>query len=85
MKATGIVRRIDELGRIVIPMEIRNNMNIKEKDEFQIYIEDNKIILYLKVGFYSSASSDAIRYCMGDIPICIFTNLPKKDGLVNSK
>lgn len=45
MKFTGISRKIDELGRIVIPMEIRNNMNIKEKDDFQIYIENDKIIL----------------------------------------
>lgn len=41
----SISRKIDELGRIVIPMEIRNNMNIKEKDDFFIYTEDTKIIL----------------------------------------
>lgn len=45
MKLSGMSRKIDELGRIVIPMEIRNNMNIKEKDDFNIYIEDDKIIL----------------------------------------
>ena len=45
MKSKGISRKIDELGRIVIPMEIRNNMNIKEKDDFYIYIEENRIVL----------------------------------------
>lgn len=45
MKWAGISRKIDELGRIVIPMEIRNNMNIKEKDDFFIYTDDDKIIL----------------------------------------
>lgn len=46
MKATGIVRRIDELGRVVIPKEIRKNLRIKENENLEIYIEDNeKIIL----------------------------------------
>lgn len=40
MKATGIVRRIDDLGRVVIPKEIRRNMNIREGDPLEIFIED---------------------------------------------
>src|SRR5690554_2638373 len=39
MKATGIVRRIDDLGRIVIPREIRRSMNIREGDPLEIYID----------------------------------------------
>ena len=45
MKATGIVRKIDELGRIVLPIETRNVMNIKAKDALEIYVDDDKIIL----------------------------------------
>lgn len=45
MKSTGISRKIDDLGRIVIPKEIRNNLNINVDDEVEIYIEDKKIIL----------------------------------------
>ena len=45
MKNTGIVRRIDELGRIVIPMELRNKLEIKEKDELEIYVEGSGIVL----------------------------------------
>lgn len=45
MKNTGIIRRADELGRIVIPMEIRNRFNIKEKDPMEIYVDSNSIIL----------------------------------------
>ena len=45
MKSTGIVRRIDELGRIVIPKEIRNILNIENSDELEIFVEDNRIIL----------------------------------------
>jgi len=45
MKSTGIVRKVDELGRIVLPSELRNTLNIKEKDPLEIFIEDSKIIL----------------------------------------
>ena len=45
MKATGIVRRIDELGRVVIPIEIRNKLNIEEKSPMEIYVEGSSIIL----------------------------------------
>lgn len=45
MKSTGIVRNIDELGRIVIPKEMRNKMNFKNADPIEIYVEDDKIIL----------------------------------------
>ena len=45
MKYTGITRPIDELGRIVIPKEIRNSLNINSKDLVEIYIEGDMIIL----------------------------------------
>ena len=45
MKATGIVRRIDDLGRIVIPKEIRRNMRLREGDAMEIFLEDNRICL----------------------------------------
>ena len=45
MKSTGIVRRVDELGRVVIPIEIRNKFDIKEKDPIEIYVDGSSIIL----------------------------------------
>lgn len=45
MKSTGIVRKVDELGRVVIPMELRRTLAIKEKDPLEIYVEDEMIIL----------------------------------------
>ena len=45
MKTTGIVRKIDELGRMVIPKELRNTMDINVKDPMEIYVEGEKIIL----------------------------------------
>lgn len=45
MKSTGVVRRVDELGRIVIPIELRNKLGIAEKDPLEIYVEGSNIIL----------------------------------------
>ena len=45
MKATGITRKIDELGRIVIPIEIRNTLNIESRDSLEIFTDGDKIIL----------------------------------------
>jgi len=45
MKSTGITRKVDELGRIVIPKELRKNLNINIKDSLEIYTKGNQIIL----------------------------------------
>lgn len=48
MKATGIVRRIDELGRVVIPKEIRTNLRIHEGENIEIYVDTNENIILKK-------------------------------------
>ena len=45
MKSTGIVRKVDELGRIVLPIELRRTLDIAERDELEIYLDDDKVIL----------------------------------------
>lgn len=45
MKSTGIVRRVDELGRVVLPIELRNKFGITEKDPMEIFVEGNSIVL----------------------------------------
>ena len=45
MKSTGIIRRVDELGRVVLPIELRNKFGITEKDPMEIYVDGNSIIL----------------------------------------
>jgi transcriptional pleiotropic regulator of transition state genes len=45
MKSTGIVRRVDELGRIVLPIEMRRTLDIGEKDALEIYVEGSAVIL----------------------------------------
>ena len=45
MKSTGIVRKVDELGRIVIPMELRKSLDIKERDPLEIFTDNGSIVL----------------------------------------
>ena len=45
MKSTGIIRRVDELGRVVLPIELRNKFGITEKDPMEIYVDGSSIIL----------------------------------------
>jgi len=45
MKSTGIVRKVDELGRVVLPIELRRTLDIAEKDSLEIFVEGNHIIL----------------------------------------
>ena len=65
MKATGIIRRIDDLGRVVIPKEIRKNLRIKEGDNLEIYVVNEDIILKKysmmnKINDLASELTDAI-------------------------
>lgn len=45
MKSTGIVRNVDELGRIVLPIELRRTMNISVKDPVEIFVDSDRIVL----------------------------------------
>ncbi len=46
MKSTGIVRKVDELGRIVLPIELRRTLDIAEKDALEIFVDGDNIILH---------------------------------------
>ena len=64
MKDTGIIRKIDELGRIVIPMEIRENLCIKEKDEVEIFVQGENIVLrkYSLTCTFCESREETIEY-----------------------
>ena len=64
MKATGIVRKVDELGRIVLPIELRRNLDIAEKDALEIYVDGSSVILrkYEPCCVFCSDSSDVVNY-----------------------
>ena len=63
MKATGIVRRIDDLGRIVIPKEIRRTMRIREGDPLEIYTEKDGEVIFKKYSPIGELSEFASQIC----------------------
>ena len=64
MKSTGIIRKVDELGRIVLPVELRRTLDIAERDELEIYLENDRIILqkYEYSCIFCGSSGGLINY-----------------------
>lgn len=77
MKETGIIRPIDELGRIVLPKEIRKNLNLNTKDGMEIYTEGERIILkkHMPNCIFCGSDNDLINFqdklicpaCLGEL------------------
>ncbi len=78
MKATGIVRKIDELGRIVLPIELRRTLGVAEKDYLEIFVENNQIVLkkYEPSCVFCGSVENVVQFkeknickhCMEEIP-----------------
>ena len=64
MKSTGIVRKVDELGRIVLPIELRRTLDIAQKDSMEIYIEGDTIILkkYQPACIFCDNARDIVNF-----------------------
>lgn len=77
MKQTGLTRRIDELGRVVIPKEIRRNLKIRDNDELLINVSDNNVVL----SKFEKFNQDEILKLLVDA----FTQEFKKDIIITSK
>ena len=74
MKSTGIVRKVDELGRIVLPIELRRTLGIEEKDRIEIFVDGESIILrkYQPACSFCDNAKDIINYKGKNIcPDCI--------------
>ena len=77
MKSTGIIRKIDELGRFVIPMEMRNKLGISNNDSLEIYVEGTSIVLrkYQPDCVFCGSSKNVVSYkgqnvcekCLGEM------------------
>ena len=92
MKATGIVRRIDDLGRVVIPKEIRRTMRIREGDPLEIYTNSEGEVIFKKYSAISEMSENAgyvadIMHKIAGCPVAVFdkdhvvatAGVPKKE------
>ena len=73
MRATGIVRRIDDLGRVVIPKEIRRQMKIREGDPLEIYTTNDGCVCFKK--YEADIDWDIIRKVVRTVLTCGFTIL----------
>ena len=64
MKTSGIVRRIDELGRVVLPIEIRRSLDIEERDPIEISLEGDRIILqkYQQTCIFCGAAEELLDF-----------------------
>lgn len=83
MKSTGIVRKVDELGRVVLPIELRRNLNINEKDALEIFVDDEKIILkkYEPADIFTGSMDDLIDYKGKKISKSSILEMAKMAGL----
>jgi len=82
MKSTGVVRKVDELGRIVIPIELRRTMGIEEKDALEIYVDDEKIILkkYEPACIFCGNAEEVTNYKGKNLCKNCLTELTKQVG-----
>lgn len=82
MKSTGVVRKVDELGRIVIPIELRRTMGIEEKDALEIYVDNEKIILkkYEPACIFCGNAEEVINYKGKNLCRNCLTELIKQVG-----
>lgn len=74
MKSTGIVRKVDRLGRVVIPIELRRNLDIEEKDALEIFIEGEHIVLkkYAPACIFCGQAKDVTTFKNKNIcPACL--------------
>ena len=92
MKATGIVRRIDDLGRVVIPKEIRRTLHIREGDPLEIYTEKDGSVIFRKYSPMGDLLDSALKLCESlhdctKVPVAVsdqdgilaFAGAPRKD------
>ena len=98
MKETGILRRIDDLGRIVIPKEIRKKLKIREGDNLDIFVEENKIVLekyspikdlrkLLEIILYSLKKTHNVSFIVTDLNKVISSsfNSIKEDDMLSER
>lgn len=74
MKATGIVRKVDELGRIVLPIELRRTLHVGDRDSLEIYTDNDKIILkkYEPSCIFCGNAKDVVNFKGKNVcPDCI--------------
>ena len=84
MKATGIVRKVDELGRIVLPSELRKTMHVSVGDSFELFTNDNTVVLkkYEPGCILTGSMDDLVEYQGRKISTQAIRELAEKAGVI---
>lgn len=84
MKSTGIVRKLDELGRITLPIELRRTLGVSERDPLEIFVDEDKIVLrkYEPTDIFNGEKNDLIDYCGKKISKQSIMELAKLAGII---
>jgi transcriptional pleiotropic regulator of transition state genes len=69
MKSTGIIRKVDDLGRIVLPIELRRTLDIAERGELEIFMENDRIVLqkYEPACIFCGSNRALVNYCRKNV------------------
>ena len=84
MKSTGIVRKLDELGRITLPIELRRTLGVGERDPLEIFVDQEKIILqkYEPADIFNGNKDNLYDYCGKKISKDTIVELAKLAGII---
>lgn len=84
MKSTGIVRKLDELGRITLPIELRRKLEIGERDPLEIFVEENRIILqkYEPYDIFTGDKNELFDFCGKKVSKESISQLAKIAGII---
>lgn len=85
MKSTGIVRKLDELGRITLPIELRRTLGVEERDALEIFVEEDRIILkkYEPADIFNGTKDELFDYCGKKVSKKSITELAKLAGIID--
>lgn len=84
MKSTGIVRKLDELGRITLPIELRRTLGVGERDSLEIFVDEDKIVLrkYEPADIFNGEKDELIDYCGKKVSKKSIEELAKLAGII---
>ncbi|HAU87590.1 MAG TPA: AbrB family transcriptional regulator [Lachnospiraceae bacterium] len=85
MKSTGIVRKLDELGRITLPIELRRTLGVGERDPLEIYVDEDKIILtkYEPTDIFTGEKNELFDFCGKKVSKDSIVQLAKIAGIID--
>ena len=84
MKSTGIIRRLDELGRITLPIELRRSLGATDRDQLEIFVDEERIILqkYEPSDIFNGETEDLYDYCGKKVSKKSIIELAKLAGII---